>query len=120
MSTRRPMDTPARRRGTGDVGQLEAGRRLCVYQPGVDSVRVQAGGGKWMLALLRPTFDDFDRRVASQGDRILEGNRPADVPYEQVTRFELVINPRTAKALDITLSVHAPHGAPPASARTTR
>jgi len=50
-----------------------------------------------------PTFDEFDRRVASQVDRILKGNRPADVPYEQVTRFELVINLRTAKALSITI-----------------
>jgi putative ABC transport system substrate-binding protein len=39
-----------------------------------------------------PTFDEFDRRVASQVDRILKGKKPADVPYEQVTRFELVIN----------------------------
>jgi putative ABC transport system substrate-binding protein len=50
-----------------------------------------------------PTFDEFDRRVASQVDRILKGKRPADVPYEQVTRFELVINLRTAKALGITI-----------------
>jgi putative tryptophan/tyrosine transport system substrate-binding protein len=50
-----------------------------------------------------PTFDEFDRRVASQVDRILKGKRPADVPYEQVTRLELVINLRTAKALGITI-----------------
>jgi putative ABC transport system substrate-binding protein len=56
-----------------------------------------------MLGLYGPSFDEFDRRVASQVDRILKGNRPADVPYEQVTRFELVINLRTAKALSITI-----------------
>ena len=50
----------------------------------------------------RPSTNS-NRRVASQVDRILKGNRPADVPYEQVTRFELVINLRTAKALDITI-----------------
>ena len=51
-----------------------------------------------------PTFDEFGRRVASQVDRILKGNRAADVPYEQVTRFELVINLRTARALSIKIS----------------
>lgn len=50
-----------------------------------------------------PTFDEFDRRVASQVDRILKGKRPADVPYEQMTRFELVINLRTAETLGITI-----------------
>ena len=51
-----------------------------------------------------PTFDEFDRRVASQVNRILKGKQPADVPYEQVTRFELVINLKTAKSLGLTIS----------------
>ena len=67
-----------------------------------DRAFVTAGG----LLSYGPDRIDLYRRAAGYVDRILKGEKPADMPVQAPTRYQLVINLKTAKALGLDVPVH--------------
>jgi putative ABC transport system substrate-binding protein len=79
------------------INTLALGAHLPTMEPNRDFL--DAGG----LLSYGPDYADLWRRAAELVDKILRGDRPADIPIEQPTRFELVINLTVAKALGLTI-----------------
>jgi len=79
------------------IASLAAGHQLPGMYP--DSEYVEAGG----LMSYAPNYSDQHRRAATFVDKILKGAKPADLPIEQPTKFELVVNMKTANALGLTI-----------------
>ena len=79
------------------VAELATKRRL----PSISFIQgyAEAGG----LMVFGPNLLDLERRAATYVDKILKGAKPADLPVEQPTKFELIINLRTAKAIGLTI-----------------
>ena len=85
------------RGGDSIVTAMALGARLPTMH--AEREYVEPGG----LVSYGPVLVDLWRRAAEYVDKILRGAKPGDLPVEQPTKFELVINLTTAKALDLTI-----------------
>jgi putative ABC transport system substrate-binding protein len=81
----------------GQIGLMALRDRL----PAISAVSEYAEAG--LLLTYGPDLKDLFRRSAVFVDKIFKGAKPSDLPVEQPTKFELVINLKTAKALGLTV-----------------
>ena len=103
MTLRPHSETPAKRELTQSscwgppIAKLAAKSRLPAIYSRSDFV--EDGG----LMSYGVSISDLDRRAAGYVDKILKGAKPADLPVEQPTKFELVINLKAAKQIGLTI-----------------
>ena len=91
------LSSPIIRNSSKQIAEFTTKNRL----PAISPFRPFADFGGLMS--YGPDLDDFFRRCATYVDKILRGAKPAELPIEQPTKFELVINLKTAKALGLTI-----------------
>ena len=92
MLVRGPVALPYR-----EIAELAVNSRLPAIYSGREFV--EAGG----LMSYGPNINDLDRRAAIYVDKILKGAKPADLPVEQPTKFDLIINLKAAKQIGLTI-----------------
>ena len=92
-----PLTEPLTRAHRRQIGEFSVKNRLPMIAENRDFA--EAGG----LMTYGPSLLDLWRRAATYVDKILKGAKPADLPVEQPTKFEWVINLKTAKALGLTI-----------------
>jgi putative tryptophan/tyrosine transport system substrate-binding protein len=81
----------------GQIVELAIGYKL----PAIFWNRSQVAGGGLMS--FGPDPVDMHRRAASYVDRILKGEKPGDLPVQEPTKVELIINAKTAKAINLVV-----------------
>lgn len=91
------MSDPVFTTHRGRIGDLAVKHRL----PAVTGAREYAEAG--ILMTYGPSYSESSRRAATYVDKILKGAKPADIPVERSTKFELVINLNTAKQIGLTI-----------------